>query len=147
MKVGRGTDSKVEHQSGGSGRYHSGAQSLSPVRASFADSMENMTEEMELQALLDHLDAVTLKLSVFPAEGLLMEYKSILRELLKKIMKGFNLRRDLKWRRSDRATYVTVEKAEAAMAELEQIFSQESNRTRTLQLLEEIKGCLISLLF
>jgi uncharacterized protein YaaR (DUF327 family) len=62
-------------------------------------------------------------------------------------MKGFSLRRDLKWRRTDRGTYVMVEKAESALSELEEVFRQEGGRTRALQLMEEIKGCLISLLF
>jgi hypothetical protein len=33
------------------------------------------------------------------------------------------------------------------VAELEEVFSKECDRTRAFQLLEEIKGCLISLLF
>ena len=45
------------------------------------------------------------------------------------------------------STYVTIERVESAMAELEEVFRQESGRTRALQLMEEIKGCLISLLF
>jgi uncharacterized protein YaaR (DUF327 family) len=109
--------------------------------------MENAMEEMEVRELLERLDSVTAKLSHFPAERLLLEYKVILRELLARAMKGFSLRRDLRWRRTDRSTYVTVEKAESALSELEDVFRQESGRTRALQLMEEIKGCLISLLF
>ena len=53
---------------------------------SFALAME----ETEIRALLDRLDAVAGKLSVFPAERLILEYRSILMELLRRAMKGFN---------------------------------------------------------
>jgi uncharacterized protein YaaR (DUF327 family) len=109
--------------------------------------MEDALEEIEVRELLKHLDALTGKLSVFPAERLLFEYKVIMRELLARAMKGFSLRRDLRWRRTDRNTYVTVEKAEAAMKELDEVFRKEGGRIRALQLMEEIKGGLISLLF
>lgn len=147
MKVGRGGEGKVEQGSGSAGRQQSAPRSVSPLRPSFGASVENMTEELEVRELMERLDAISAKLSVFPAERLLFEYRGILKELLACAMKGFNLRRDLKWRRTDRSTYVIIEKAEAAMAELEEVFFQESGRTRTLQLMEEIKGCLISLLF
>jgi uncharacterized protein YaaR (DUF327 family) len=146
VKVGRGTDGKVEQGSGGSGQRHSASRALSSVN-SFGSSMDDIMEEMQVRSLLERLDVITTKLSVFPAERLLLEYKSILRELLVRAMRGFSLRRDLKWRRTDRSTYVTIEKAEAAMTELEDVFSKESDRTRAFQLMEEIKGCLISLLF
>jgi uncharacterized protein YaaR (DUF327 family) len=109
--------------------------------------MENAIEEIEVRELLEQLDSVAAQLSIFPAERLLLEYKVILKELLARAMKGFSLRRDLKWRRTDRSTYIVMEKAESALSELENIFRQEGSRTRALQLMEEIKGCLISLLF
>jgi uncharacterized protein YaaR (DUF327 family) len=109
--------------------------------------MGDAMEDFEVRELLGRLDAVVSQLSVFPAERLLIEYKVILKGLLSRAMKGFSLRRDLKWRRTDRSTYVTIEKAETALNELEQVFHQEGGRTRALQLMEEIKGCLISLLF
>jgi uncharacterized protein YaaR (DUF327 family) len=109
--------------------------------------MENATEELEVRELLVRLDALVAQLSIFPAERLLLEYRTILKGLLARAMRGFTLRRDLKWRRTNRSTYVTVEKAESALKELEDVFRQESGRTRGLQLMEEIKGCLISLLF
>jgi uncharacterized protein YaaR (DUF327 family) len=109
--------------------------------------MGNAMEEIEVRELLERLGSVTAQLSVFPAERLLLEYRVILKELLARAMKGFSLRRDLKWRRTDRGTYVMIEKAESALSELEDVFRQEGGRTRALQLMEEIKGCLISLLF
>jgi uncharacterized protein YaaR (DUF327 family) len=146
VRVKRSTEGKVEGSGGGS-RRHSAAYGVAPVRPSFGASMEGMTEEIEIRELLGRLDAIAVKLSVFPAERLLLEYKAVIKELLARVMKDFSLQRDLRWRRTDRSTYVTVEKAETALAELEAVFRQESGRTRALQLMEEIKGCLISLLF
>ncbi|MDR2522420.1 MAG: DUF327 family protein [Synergistaceae bacterium] len=145
MKVGKRSDGKIE-VGGGGARQHASGQAAS-VRPSFGAAMGNALEELEVRALLERLDAVAEKLSTFPAEGLLIEYKFILKELLARAMRGFSLRRDLKWRHTDRNTYVTIEKAEAALSELEQVFSQEGGRVQALRLMEEIKGCLISLLF
>ncbi|MDR1649962.1 MAG: DUF327 family protein [Synergistaceae bacterium] len=145
MKVKRSAEGKIESSGGGSRRYSS-AYAVSRARPSFDVSMEGMTEEIEIRELLARLDAVAGKLSVFPAERLLIEYKAVIGELLARAMKDFSLRRDLKWRRTDRSTYVTVGKTETALAELESIFRQEGGRARALQLMEEIKGCLISLL-
>lgn len=146
MKVKRSGEGKIESSGGGGSRRYSPAYAVSRARPSFDASMEGMTEELEIQELLERLDAVAGKLSVFPAERLLLEYKAIIGELLARAMRDFSLQRNLKWRRTDRSTYVTIEKAETALAELENIFQQESGRTRALQLMEEIKGCLISLL-
>ena len=146
MRVKGGTEGKVEAKGGGEHR-HSSPQAVSPARPSFGASVEDAMAELEVRELLDRLDAIAGKLSLFPAERLLLEYKVILKELLGRAMKGFTLKRDLQWRRTSRSTYIIIEKAESALAELEEAFRQESGRTRALQLMEEIKGCLISLLF
>ena len=52
----------------------------------------------------------------------------------------------MKWRRTDRNLYVTVEKVDSALIELEEIFLREGERTKMLKLMEEIKGCLLSIL-
>ena len=146
MRVKGGAEGKVEGRGGGSDR-HASSHALSSARPSFGASVEEASAELEIRELLERLDAAAGKLTLFPGERLLAEYRFILKELLARAMKGFSLKRDLKWRRTSRSTYVTIERAEAAMFELEEAFQQESGRTRALQLMEEIKGCLISLLF
>ena len=146
MRVKGGTDGKVEGRGGGGDR-HPSPQAVSQAQPSFGASVEDALAELEVRELLNRLDAVASKLSLFPAERLLDEYRLVVKELLARVMKGFSLKRDLKWRRTSRSTYVTIEKAESALTELEAVFRQESGRTRALQLMEEIKGCLISLLF
>lgn len=141
-RAGEGTKSRVEYGGGGGGRPPSASGAVSSVLPSFAQAME----ETEIRELLERLDAVAVKLSVFPAERLIAEYRTILTELLRRAMKGFSLRRDLRWRKSDRTMFVTIERAEAAMEELEEAFRREGDRSRAIALLEEIKGCLISLL-
>ena len=140
-RSGEGTKGRVEYGAGSSGR-HPAAPGTAPVGSSFALAME----ETEVRALLERLDAVAARLSVFPAERLILEYRSILAELLRRAMKGFSLRRDLRWRKTDRTMFVTIERAEAAMEELEDAFRREGDRSRAIALLEEIKGCLVSLL-
>jgi uncharacterized protein YaaR (DUF327 family) len=146
VRVKGGTDGKVEGRGSGDRRSAS-HQVASPARPSFGTSVENAMAELEIRELLDRLDAIASKLSLFPAERLLVEYRLVVKELLARVVKGFTLKRDLQWRRTSRSTYVTIERTEAALDELEEAFRQESGRTRTLQLMEEIKGCLISLLF
>ena len=145
MRVKPRSEGKVEGGSGGSSRHSASPHAVS--RPSFGNSIENALEEFEVRQLLERLDAIAAKLSVFPAERLLFEYKIILKELLARAMRGFTLRRDLKWRRTDRSTYIMIEKAESTLEELEEVFRQEGGRTKALLLMEEIKGCLISLLF
>ncbi len=43
--------------------------------------------------------------------------------------------------------FIFIEKTEGALSELEEGLIREGERTRLLMLMEEIKGCLISLLF
>ena len=70
----------------------------------------------------------------------------MLHELLKRAAKGLRIKRDMRWRKTDRKMYVTIERAGQAMDELEEAFKYEGDRTKALALMEEIKGCLISLL-
>ncbi|MDO4785520.1 MAG: DUF327 domain-containing protein [Fretibacterium sp.] len=140
-RSGEGAKGRVEYGGGGGGRSASAPGSVA-APAPFGLAME----ESEIRVLLDRLDAVSARLSVFPAERLIAEYRSILTDLLRRAMKGFSLRRDLRWRKTDRKMFVTIERAEAAMEELEDAFRREGDRSRAIALLEEIKGCLISLL-
>ena len=75
---GEGTKGRVEYGSGGGGR-----PSSAPVAAA-APSFALAMEETEIRALLERLDAVAARLSVFPAERLIAEYRSILTELLRR---------------------------------------------------------------
>ena len=109
-------------------------------------SFEATMEATELEDLLDQLYELSDKLSVFPGSKLLSEYRAVLHELLKRAAKGLRIKRDMRWRKTDRKLYITIEKTEKAMEELEEAFLFEGNRTKALAIMEEIKGCLISLL-
>jgi uncharacterized protein YaaR (DUF327 family) len=116
------------------------------VSGSFGTSLEQAVEEVEIDVLMERLDATAAKLSVFPAERLLVEYRDIIKSLLARALKGFRTQRDLRWRKTDRSTFVIVEKTEATLTELEAVFKREGGRAEALRLMGEIKGCLISLL-
>lgn len=126
---------------GGGGRHAAPAGAVSSV-----NSFEAALESSELEQLLDRLYDISDRLSVFPSGQLLAEYRSVLTELLCRAMQGLRIKRDLRWRKTDKKMYVTIERTEAAMDELEEAFLYEGDRTRALALMEEIKGCLISLL-
>ncbi|MCL1941238.1 MAG: DUF327 family protein [Synergistaceae bacterium] len=129
-------------------RSHSGsghaarAHSVQPTSPSFTFSME----DAEIGELLKQLEAISYKLSMFPTEKMMYEYKCLVGELMRRSMSAYHLRKDLRWRRSDKNLYVTIEKIESDLNELEEVFQREGIRTRGFFLIEEIKGCLISLL-
>ncbi|NLL37399.1 MAG: DUF327 domain-containing protein [Fretibacterium sp.] len=141
VKGGSGSGKRVEYGGGGGGRSHS-AGAVAPA-ATFGRAME----ETEVRLLLERLDAVASRLTIFPAERLLVEYRAVLMQLLRRAMEGFSLRRDLRWRKTTRMSFLTIERAEDALQELEEVFKREGDRSRAIALMEEIKGCLISLLF
>ena len=131
-------------QYGGSSTGHQ-ASPASAV-ASSAFSFDAAMESSELEELLDRLYELSDRLSVFPGGRLIEEYRNVLHELLKRAAQGLRIKRDMRWRKTDRKMYVTIERAGKAMEELEEAFLFEGNRTKALALMEEIKGCLISLL-
>jgi uncharacterized protein YaaR (DUF327 family) len=113
-----------------------------PVSPTFIFSIENA----EIKELLNQLDSISHKLSMFPTERMMYEYKCLVGELMRRSMSVYNLRKDFRWRRSDKNLYVTIEKIESDLNELDEVFQREGLRTRGFFLIEEIKGCLISLL-
>ena len=113
---------------------------------SFGSSFDSVIISAELEELLDRLYELSDKLTIYPGGRLLSEYRSVLQELLKRASQGYRIKRDMRWRKTDRKMFITIERANKAMEELEEAFSYEGDRTRALLILEEIKGCLISLL-
>ncbi|MCF4150367.1 YaaR family protein [Dethiosulfovibrio sp. F2B] len=110
-------------------------------------SFDQTVQVMELEALFKELEDVGTKLSSVPSTVIMSRYRELVRQLLDRALKGVRLRRDLKWRRGDKRGFLVVEQTDAWLEELEQVLFRENNRTRALRLMEDIKGCLISLLF
>ncbi len=144
-----GTNTGTSHQPGrieyGSNNSHNAPAPASSISAS-GFSFDSAMETAELENLLDQLYELSDKLSVFPSSKLIEEYRNVLHELLKRAAKGMKIRRDMRWRKTDRKMYITIERAQEAMEELEEAFQYEGDKTKALALMEEIKGCLISLL-
>jgi len=133
---------RIESGGGGMGHHTDPASAVTSSEFSFDAVMEST----ELEDLLDQLYELSDRLSVFPGGRLIEEYRNVLHELLKRAAQGMRIKRDMRWRKTDRKLYITIERAEEAMEELEEAFLYEGNRTKALALMEEIKGCLISLL-
>ncbi|MCL2767468.1 MAG: DUF327 family protein [Synergistaceae bacterium] len=142
LKVKRDESNSSKLMSHSGSGHATRANSVQPISPSFIFSME----DAEIGELLKRLDAISRKLSMFPTEKMMHEYRCIVGELMRRSMSAYHLRKDLRWRRSDKNLYVTIEKIESDLDELEEVFKREGIRTRGFYLMEEIKGCLISLL-
>jgi len=138
-RTGRESTGRIEY--GGQSSSHT-----SEAVKSFSANLDSAVITTELEELLDRLYDLSDRLTIYPGGRLISEYRSVLQELLKRASQGFRIKRDMRWRKTDRKMYITIERANNAMAELEEAFSCEGDKTRALLLLEEIKGCLISLL-
>ena len=119
------------------------ATGVSPVQGTFAE----VAMDIEVRLLIDELDEIGAQLSRFPTGTLLARYRELVGMLLGRARGNVRVRRDFKWRRTERSMFVVIERVEEALLELDEILVREGDRTRMLSLMEEIKGCLISLLF
>jgi uncharacterized protein YaaR (DUF327 family) len=128
---------------GGKGSAGKAVGGASPALETFAD----VAEDMESRMLIDELESIGLRLSRFPTAALLSRYRELVRMALEKVRNGTRIKRDFKWRRTERAMFVVIARTEEALDEMDEALLREAGRTRMLSLMEEIKGCLISLLF
>jgi uncharacterized protein YaaR (DUF327 family) len=106
-----------------------------------------VARDMEAHLLIAELDDIGAQLSRFPTSVLLGRYRDLVRMVLERMRSGMHIKREFKWRRTERSMFLTIERTEDALEELEEALTKEGGRTRLLLLMEEIKGCLISLLF
>ncbi|GHV54236.1 hypothetical protein FACS1894216_13850 [Synergistales bacterium] len=112
-----------------------------------APAFTDVVEDIETRQLIDEIEAIGAQLSRFPTLTMMARYRELVRAALDKARSGVRLKRDFKWRRTERSMFVTIERTEEALEEIEALLGREADRTRMFELVEEIKGCLISLLF
>jgi uncharacterized protein YaaR (DUF327 family) len=129
--------------SGSRGSPGTAVKGASAAQATFAE----VVDDLEARQLIDELESVGLRLSRFPTSELLSRYRDLVRMALEKVKRGMRLKREFKWRRTERSMFVVIERADNALQEMDDALLREADRTRMLSLMEEIKGCLISLLF
>jgi uncharacterized protein YaaR (DUF327 family) len=148
MKVGRTSKLKSGETPAHSGRSAGRASSVlgaSGAGGTFAD----VAGAVEARAIIEELEALGSLLSRFPTSALLGRYKELVRMALARVKDGMRVKREFKWRRTERSMFMVIERVEEALSELEELESalgRESERTRMFSLIDEIKGCLISLL-
>jgi uncharacterized protein YaaR (DUF327 family) len=150
MKVSGSSKTKTKESAPYAPRGHSrdgervsGAEEL---HASFAE----IESDMEARMIIDELDDVGGRLCKYPTPMLLSQYRDLVRRALDRIKSGMRIKREFKWRRTERSMFMTIERAEGALSELEELetaMTREQDRTRMFSLIDEIKGCLISILF
>ncbi|WP_281746394.1 YaaR family protein [Thermanaerovibrio acidaminovorans] len=109
---------------------------------SFMEAME----EVERANLIREISALGESLSKHPSISVLRRYRQLIGVAIEMVRRSLALKRDFKWRRSERAMFVLIERTESALDELEELILREGDRARVLELMEEIKGCLISIL-
>ncbi|EFQ23765.1 DUF327 family protein [Aminomonas paucivorans] len=109
-------------------------------------AFQSTFEEMEAVRLIEELEQVGDRLSRYPSLSLMARYRGLVRLLLRKAQEGIRVRRDFRWRRTERTLYVLIQRTDSALEEMEEILRREGDRTRLLDLVEEVKGCLISML-
>lgn len=139
----RKTDGAAQFAGGAKGSRGAPVSGVSPSRETFAD----VAEDLEVRQLLDELDSVGAQLSRFPTGVMLAKYRELVMMALNRVRNNMQVRREYKWKRTERAMYVIIERAEGALDEMDEALVREGERTRILSLVDEIKGCLISLLF
>lgn len=106
-----------------------------------------VVDDMESRQIIEELDALGAEMTKFPTTALVRRYRELVGAALDKVRSGMQIRREFKWRRTERSMFITIEKTEGLLDDLETALLREGDRARGLALTDEIKGCLISLLF
>lgn len=116
-------------------------------RASETASFLEVVDDVESRQIIDELDSIAAQMTKFPTATLVRRYRELVGMALDKVRSGMQIRREFKWRRTERAMFITIEKTEGLLDDLESALMREGDRARSLALVDEIKGCLISMLF
>lgn len=149
MKVSGASDkSKKEGAPAQAVQSRGGSTGASVGRVEAAQSaFMDVVEDMESRQLIDELEEIGAQLTRYPSTALVGRYRSLVATILDRVRGGMHVRREFKWRRTERSMLITIEKTEGLLDELEEALFREGDRMRSLELIDEIKGCLISLLF
>lgn len=126
---------------------HTGGATVDRVGATGRVSFAEAIDDADSIRIIADLDEVGAQLTRFPTTELMRRYRELVRMALDKVRGGMHIKREFKWRRTERSMFITIEKTEALTDELETALLREGDRARGLILADEIKGCLISLLF
>ncbi|MDR1966541.1 MAG: YaaR family protein [Synergistaceae bacterium] len=145
MKVGSASKLKSGEAAPHAGQSSGRGSAVSGIGGAFAE----IAEEMEAGAIIAELDSIGAELSKYPTQALLGKYKELVRMALERVKNGARVKREYKWRRTERSMFMVIERVEDALGELgelESALGREGERAKVLSLIDEIKGCLISLL-
>lgn len=99
-----------------------------------------------ISMLLKELDEVGIALSRYPSKGLINKYKSLVRQVIGMILENMRVKKEFAFSLHSNKMYTIIERTEKSIAELEEALDKEREKIVILNIAEEIKGCLISLL-
>jgi len=116
------------------------------VAGEVGGSFEECYTREEINEMLRELDDVGMMLSRFPSKDLINRYKSLVRRIVSMILENMRVKREFGFSSRSNKMFTLIEKAEKSVAELEEALEKEREKMAILNLIEEVKGCLISLL-
>ena len=99
-----------------------------------------------ISMLFRELDEVGIALSRYPSKGLINKYKSLVRQVIGMILENMRVKKEFAFSLHSNKMYTIIERTEKSIAELEEALDKEREKIVILNIVEEIKGCLISLL-
>ena len=109
-------------------------------------SFDECYDREEIKMMLSELDDVGMMLSRFPSKDLINRYKSLVRRIVGMILENMRVKKEFGFSPRSNKMFTLIEKAEKSVADLEEALNKEREKMIILNLIEEIKGCLISLL-
>ena len=123
-----------------------GSRESMPSEPLVPQTFEAVFSTSEIEILLQEVESLSRQLFCFPSKTLLAKYRESVQMVLYKAEEKLKLRKDYKWRRTNRSVYITIEKTEKFLDEIEAVLTRAGERNRLSKLLDEVKGCLISLM-
>jgi len=116
------------------------------VEAKKDESFEGYVDREEINYLLRELDDLGIALSRYPSKELIYKYRSLVRQIIALILEKLRVKKEYGFSSRSNKIYTIVERTDSSLSKLEDALEKEREKIIILNIIEEIKGCLISLL-
>jgi uncharacterized protein YaaR (DUF327 family) len=101
MKVGGASKPKGGETVASAGQGASKGATVSGTSGA-SQTFAEVAEDMEVRAIIDELDDIGAALSKYPSTVLLSRYKELVRMALGRVKNNMHIKREFKWRRTER---------------------------------------------
>lgn len=116
------------------------------VEAKKGEPFDGYIDREEINSLLRELDDLGMALSRYPSKELIHKYRLLVRQIIALILEKLRVKREYGFSSRSNKIYTIVERTESSLSMLEDALNKEREKIVILNIIEEIKGCLISLL-